>query len=196
MLITLITEPPLPSAWLLGLGSKLFANNIQRMLNKDLTRFMQIESFSSSPKKWLYWLGAFLPEIRPPSQLGPHWAERVVMLLWCTLSFVLGYRVQESGKVTFETLKVCNNFWLRINIIANCFELNNRSQRFFVFLFSFLGSWNHGRPSNILERSVMWFSFQHNKLSRRHPVVKTMWKGRFLAYHGFAVLFQIVPLIT
>ena len=35
-----ITEPTVPSAWLLGLGSKLFPSNMQRMLNKDLPRFM------------------------------------------------------------------------------------------------------------------------------------------------------------
>ena len=35
------TEPSLPSVRLLGLGSKLYPSNIQRMLNKDLARFMQ-----------------------------------------------------------------------------------------------------------------------------------------------------------
>ena len=33
---------------ILGLGSKLYPGNMQRMLNKDLTRFMQ--SFSRTPK--------------------------------------------------------------------------------------------------------------------------------------------------
>ena len=32
-----ITEPAVPSARLLGLGSKLYPSNMQRMLNKDLT---------------------------------------------------------------------------------------------------------------------------------------------------------------
>ena len=34
-----ITELSVPSAQLLGLGSKLYPSNIQRMLNKGLTRF-------------------------------------------------------------------------------------------------------------------------------------------------------------
>ena len=33
-----ITEPAVPSAQLLGLDSKLYPSNMQRMLNKDLTR--------------------------------------------------------------------------------------------------------------------------------------------------------------
>ena len=36
-----ITEPAVAGAWLLGLGSKLYPSNIQRMLNKDLFRIMQ-----------------------------------------------------------------------------------------------------------------------------------------------------------
>ena len=32
-------EPSVPSSRLLGLGSKLYPSNVQRMLNKDLTRF-------------------------------------------------------------------------------------------------------------------------------------------------------------
>ena len=39
-----ITEPAVPSGQLLGLCSKLYPSNMQRMLNKDLTRFKQ--SFS------------------------------------------------------------------------------------------------------------------------------------------------------
>ena len=34
-----ITEHIEPSAKLLGLGSKLYPSNVQRMLNKNLTRF-------------------------------------------------------------------------------------------------------------------------------------------------------------
>ena len=36
-----ITEPAVPSARLLGLGSRLYPSNMQRMLNKDLTQFKQ-----------------------------------------------------------------------------------------------------------------------------------------------------------
>ena len=36
-----ITEPVVPSARLLGLGSRLCPSNMQRMLNKDLTQFKQ-----------------------------------------------------------------------------------------------------------------------------------------------------------
>ena len=36
-----ITKPTVASAWSLGLGSKIYPGNKQRMLNKDLTRFMQ-----------------------------------------------------------------------------------------------------------------------------------------------------------
>ena len=36
-----ITEPAVTSARLLGLGSKLYPSNMQRMLNKDFTGFMQ-----------------------------------------------------------------------------------------------------------------------------------------------------------
>ena len=39
-----ITVSVVASTWLLGLGSKLYPSNMQRMLNKDLTRFMQILS--------------------------------------------------------------------------------------------------------------------------------------------------------
>ena len=35
-----IKEPAVASAWLLGLGSKLYPSNMLRMLSKDLTRFM------------------------------------------------------------------------------------------------------------------------------------------------------------
>ena len=44
----IITEPAVLTARLLDLGSKLYPSNMQRMLNKDLTRFTQ--SFSSTPK--------------------------------------------------------------------------------------------------------------------------------------------------
>ena len=36
-----ITEPAVPSARALGLGSRLYPSNMQRMLNKDLTQFKQ-----------------------------------------------------------------------------------------------------------------------------------------------------------
>ena len=36
-----ITEPAISSTSILGLGSKLYPSNMQCMLNKDLTRFMQ-----------------------------------------------------------------------------------------------------------------------------------------------------------
>ena len=36
-----ITEPAVQSAWLLGLGSRLYPSNMQRVLNKDLTQFRQ-----------------------------------------------------------------------------------------------------------------------------------------------------------
>ena len=45
-----ITEPPVASARLLGLGSKLYPSNILRMLNKDVTRFMQ--SLSQVHQNW------------------------------------------------------------------------------------------------------------------------------------------------
>ena len=45
-----ITEPAVASSQLLGLGLKLYPSNMPRMLNKHLTRFMQSESFSSTPK--------------------------------------------------------------------------------------------------------------------------------------------------
>ena len=36
-----ITEPAVASTWLLGLGSKLYPSNMQRILKKDLTQFME-----------------------------------------------------------------------------------------------------------------------------------------------------------
>ena len=36
-----ITEPAVQSAWLLGMGSRLYPSNMQRVLNKDLTQFRQ-----------------------------------------------------------------------------------------------------------------------------------------------------------
>ena len=38
------TEPVVPSEWILGLGSNLYTRNMQRMLNRDLVRFMQFFS--------------------------------------------------------------------------------------------------------------------------------------------------------
>ena len=43
-----ITEPAVVSARLLGLGWKLYFGNMLRMLNEDMTRFMQ--SFVSGAK--------------------------------------------------------------------------------------------------------------------------------------------------
>ena len=42
-----ITEPVAPSTRLVGLSSKLYPNNLQYMLNKDLTRFISAEYISS-----------------------------------------------------------------------------------------------------------------------------------------------------
>ena len=39
-----MTEPGISSKRLLGLGLKLYPNNMPRMLNKDFTRFMQTPS--------------------------------------------------------------------------------------------------------------------------------------------------------
>ena len=39
--LMVITESAVASTQLLGLSSKLYPSNMQRMLNKDLTRFMQ-----------------------------------------------------------------------------------------------------------------------------------------------------------
>ena len=39
-----VTEPSITSARPLGLGSKLYPSSIQRMLNKDVTRFKHILS--------------------------------------------------------------------------------------------------------------------------------------------------------
>jgi len=47
---TVIAEPTVPSARLLNLGSKLYPNNMQRMLNKDLTR-SRVHKKSSKRKK-------------------------------------------------------------------------------------------------------------------------------------------------
>ena len=44
-----ITEPVVPSERILGLGSKLYPRNMQRMLKRDLVRFMQF-FLSSTPK--------------------------------------------------------------------------------------------------------------------------------------------------
>ena len=46
----IITKPALASARLLGLGSKLYPSNMPRMLNKDLSRFMQSLSRESQKK--------------------------------------------------------------------------------------------------------------------------------------------------
>ena len=43
-----ITEPAIPSAQLLGLGSKQYSNNIQRMFNKDFTRSVMQIVFKSA----------------------------------------------------------------------------------------------------------------------------------------------------
>ena len=39
-----ITEPVVPSERILGLGAKLYPRNMQRMLKRDLVRFMQFFS--------------------------------------------------------------------------------------------------------------------------------------------------------
>ena len=36
-----ITEPAVASTWLLRLGSKLYPSSMQRVLNKDLTQFIE-----------------------------------------------------------------------------------------------------------------------------------------------------------
>ena len=41
-----MTEPAEPSARILGLGLKQYPSNKQRMLNKDLTLFIQQSSYS------------------------------------------------------------------------------------------------------------------------------------------------------
>ena len=38
----IITEPAVPTARLLGLGSKLYPSNMQHMLKKDFSRFFSI----------------------------------------------------------------------------------------------------------------------------------------------------------
>ena len=43
-----ITEPDVASARLLGLGSKPYPNNMPRMLDKDLTRFMQYDKIEQA----------------------------------------------------------------------------------------------------------------------------------------------------
>ena len=46
-----ITEPAVPSARLLGLGSKLYPSNMKRMVNKDFTRFKQSFSRTANSSK-------------------------------------------------------------------------------------------------------------------------------------------------
>ena len=45
-----MTEPAEPSARILGLGLKQYPSNKQRMLNKDLTLFIQQSSYSWAPQ--------------------------------------------------------------------------------------------------------------------------------------------------
>ena len=57
-----ITEPAISSTSILGLGSKLYSSNMQCMLNKDLTWFMQ--SLSEEWQNWvtkkrLLWQGVY-----------------------------------------------------------------------------------------------------------------------------------------
>ena len=52
-----ITNPAVASTQLLGMGSELYSSNMPRMLNKDLTRFMQSlsrerQNRTSKRKKW------------------------------------------------------------------------------------------------------------------------------------------------
>ena len=46
-----ITEPSIASAWLLGLGSKLYPINMSHILKKVLTQFMQSLSLEKSSKR-------------------------------------------------------------------------------------------------------------------------------------------------
>ena len=48
----IITEPAVPTARLLGLGSKLYPSNMQHMLNKDFSRFFLDFSSTSKSRKW------------------------------------------------------------------------------------------------------------------------------------------------
>ena len=61
------TEPAVGSPRLLGLGSKLYPSNIQRMLNKDLSQFMQSLSRQNAEIKQakgsLCWQGALTTTI-------------------------------------------------------------------------------------------------------------------------------------
>ena len=60
-----ITKPAVVRAWLLELGSKQYAYNMQRMLNKDLAQFI-LKFFLSTyvkikqVKERLFWLGAHI----------------------------------------------------------------------------------------------------------------------------------------
>ena len=55
----LIPEITVASEWLLGLGSKLYPSDMQRMLNKDLTQFVQsLSSKIDQVKERLCWQGA------------------------------------------------------------------------------------------------------------------------------------------
>ena len=48
----IITEPAVPTARLLGLGSKLYPSNMQHMPNKDFSRFFESLSSTSKSRKW------------------------------------------------------------------------------------------------------------------------------------------------
>ena len=58
-----ITESAVPSAQLLGIGSKLYASNMQHMLSKDA------ESFSSMPKSIKQKKGSFGRALREGLQV-------------------------------------------------------------------------------------------------------------------------------
>ena len=54
-----IPEIAVASEWLLGLGSKLYPSDIQCMLSKDLTQFVQsLSSKIKQVKERLCWQGA------------------------------------------------------------------------------------------------------------------------------------------
>ena len=58
-------DPAVTSTRLLGLGSKLYPSNKPRMLNKDLTRFMQTHSGSEQAKEKVCW-----QRVRPTARMS------------------------------------------------------------------------------------------------------------------------------
>ena len=93
-----VTEPAVASAWLIGLGSKLYPSNIPCMLDKYLTRFVQS----------LYWVRQNRANERKSLLIG-----------WFHVGSMIGYATDQRSRsrYTSTSYHIYTVYMLRFNFI-------------------------------------------------------------------------------